>query len=102
MALKDTREGRRIARMFERHEDSLARLRAAMAATRHTLETITPTATVEGVPLILDCSCGAEIMCADDADAVDAAFAGHVPGEWVVCRDNPHNLTGSWLRKAEA
>jgi hypothetical protein len=34
VALKDTREGRRIARMFERHEDSLARLRAAMAAER--------------------------------------------------------------------
>jgi hypothetical protein len=32
MALNDTREGRDIARLFDRHEESLQRLRAAMAA----------------------------------------------------------------------
>ena len=34
MALKDTREGRSIARLFERHEEDLQRLREAMANDR--------------------------------------------------------------------
>ena len=66
-------------------------------AREHVLETITPVEPIEGSPLILDCSCGAEIECADDADAVDEAFASHVPGEWTVVRDNPHSLCGSRL-----
>ena len=66
-------------------------------ACKHVLETVTPTTTTEGSALIVDCSCGAEIECADDADAIEQAFTVHVPGEWVIVRDQPHNLTGALL-----
>lgn len=65
----------------------------------HVIETITPSSTTGPASLLTDCSCGAEILSADDADAVERAFLSHVPGTWVITRDTryPHNLTGSRL-----
>jgi hypothetical protein len=68
----------------------------------HVLQAVTPAELLaaEDVPagaaLVLDCSCGAEIPCGgDDADAVEAAFQGHVPGSTLVRAGM--NLHGSWL-----
>ena len=68
----------------------------------HVLETITPVEPIEGSPLIIDCSCGAEIPSADGARAVEQAFITHIPGEWVIIRDKPDSLSGSWLVPASA
>ncbi len=69
--------------------------------TEHVIETITPSATGAGVAvfLLIDCSCGAEIASADDADAVEDAFREHVPGAWAIARDKrqPRSLAGSRL-----
>ena len=49
--------------------------------------------------VLIDCSCGAEIPSDESESAIEAAFIGHVPGDWKFARDprDGHLFTDNYL-----